>query len=387
MTSFSSAMDAAAQQPSATWFAALEILFGSGATNLVPPVSPGNIPDWVNNATEVMSAYSMAPEGEFFFAQTPSNTTPFCYYLDVPVSPSTAYDLSADMQMQAATAGTAGRLYVVWLDDTKTTISYSPVAELTSPTSTWTHVSTGAITSPATAAYARVALDVVNTAATYSAGNVYWAAISLTASGGPNFALRLLDGAGVLTLFGNTFVGSDQTYGALMSIDSFSDGVGDDAPTMKVTLLPPNNTSMADLAAADVQGSQVSLWVGLVNPATGLPVSDPDLRFIGSVDVPTIQIDKNSKTLELACISSFEQFFRDDEGVRLSDAWHQSVWPGELGLQFVSGVQLQMPWGADAPRPVLVTDVSATQSALTNTSRGALGGGGGSLASALGGFR
>ena len=200
----------------------------------------------------------------------------------------------------------------------------------------------------------------------------------------PGFSLRLLDGAGQLQLLGNTFVGADATYGALHSIDAFSDGVGDDAPTIKVTLLPPSNISMATLAAAASQGSQVSLWVGLINPITGLLVSDPDLRFIGQTDVPTIQVDKNSKTLEITCISSFEQFFRDDEGVRLSDAWHQSIWPGELGLQFVSGVQIALPWGTDAPRPTLVTDITATSSALTNTAGTVLGGGGGSLSSSIG---
>jgi hypothetical protein len=196
----------------------------------------------------------------------------------------------------------------------------------------------------------------------------------------PTFALRLLDGSGFLTLFGNTFVGGDPTYGALQGIESFSDGTADTSPVLKVTLLPPTNTAMAALGSSAAQGSQVSLWVGIVNPVTGLPVSDPDLRFIGSMDVPTIQVAQNEKTLELVCVSAFEQFFRDDEGVRLCDSWHQSVWPGELGLQFVSAVQVSMPWGSDAPRPSLVTDISATQSSLSNTAVGSpLGGGAGGI--------
>jgi hypothetical protein len=189
----------------------------------------------------------------------------------------------------------------------------------------------------------------------------------------PTFALRLLDGAGVLTLFGNTYLGIDPTYGALQGIDKFSDGAADTSPVLKIVLLPPTNTAMAALAEATAQGAQVSLWVGIVNPTTGLPVSDPDLRFIGSVDVPTITIDKGVKTLELICVSAFEQFFRDDEGVRLCDSWHQSIWPGELGLQWVTAVQIAMPWGSDAPRPALVTDVTASVASLTSTIAGGAG--------------
>ena len=42
------------------------------------------------------------------------------------------------------------------------------------------------------------------------------------------------------------------------------------------------------LADPKAQGGQVSLWVGALDPITGLPVATPDLRFLGEIDVPTL---------------------------------------------------------------------------------------------------
>ena len=43
-----------------------------------------------------------------------------------------------------------------------------------------------------------------------------------------------------------------------------------------------------------------------------------------------------------------------DEGERLNTGFHQSIWAGEKGLEFISFVRDQPIWGADAPPSVLV---------------------------------
>lgn len=173
----------------------------------------------------------------------------------------------------------------------------------------------------------------------------------------PGYNLRLLDGAGVVTFDSKTFVGRDATYGALGAATDYGDGVDDEAPSLTLTVLPPTNAAMADLADPTAQGSQVSVWVGALDPATGMVIGDPDLAFIGETDVPTRKVSQGSAALELTIVSVFDRFFDQNEGERLNNGFHQSVWAGELGLEFVSAVQRQMPWGSDAPRPALVTDV------------------------------
>lgn len=164
-----------------------------------------------------------------------------------------------------------------------------------------------------------------------------------------DYGLRLCDGAGFVKFGGDTYTGSDATYGAIESVESFTDGIGGEDPTLQLTLLPPTNTAAAALCDPAHQGSPVYLYVGAVNPRTGLVIGQPELRFVGEVDVPTIVVGQNSRKLKLDVVSVFERFFTDDEGVRLSDAWHQSLWPGETGLQGVTTVQRKLPWGASTP--------------------------------------
>jgi hypothetical protein len=44
-----------------------------------------------------------------------------------------------------------------------------------------------------------------------------------------------------------------------------------------------------------------------------------------------------------------ERLFFNDEGIRLAPAFHQQVWPGEDGLNHVTGVTDLIYWGSRAP--------------------------------------
>ncbi len=135
-----------------------------------------------------------------------------------------------------------------------------------------------------------------------------WAEIVL-----PSATLRLLDGSAEVAMRGGTFVGRDPVYGVLDSIKGLSDSVGDSAPGVTLGLIPANDTALAALLDPAVQGSPVTLGIGVLNMATGLPIG--------------------------------ERLFQIEEGRRLSDAFHQKVWPGELGLGFVTDVETWVPWG------------------------------------------
>lgn len=175
----------------------------------------------------------------------------------------------------------------------------------------------------------------------------------------PGYTLRLLDGAGFAVFpegasGGGTYLGRDPVYGVLAAIDEISDGIGDEAPAIGLTLHPASHAAAADLASPAMQGSPVSIFVGAIDRASGLVVPDPELLFVGELDVPTLRSTRNGRSLELEVVSTFERFFADDEGARLADGFHRSVWPGEAGLAFVTGVEKTVYWGMDAPPSAVV---------------------------------
>lgn len=178
----------------------------------------------------------------------------------------------------------------------------------------------------------------------------------------PDESLRLVDGAGELVWGGETFVGLDDTYGALGGLDALSDGVDGEAPRLLITLLPHRNTATADLAAPGAQGSKVQIWFGVINVVTGAVVGEPFLVFVGELDVPVVRSGAGGRTLEYEVVSVWERFLEQQEGVRLNNAFHQFLWPGELGLEYATEVQRQLPWGSDAPRPSVVKDAGVPSS-------------------------
>lgn len=184
---------------------------------------------------------------------------------------------------------------------------------------------------------------------------MFFTAVRLTL---PSVTIALLDGSAVVTFAGSTFVGEDPLYGVLAGVEEISDGGEDEAPRARIKLNPKDLTALSALAAASNQGAKVEIWEGLIDQTSGLAVADPNLAFEGFYDQPTW----SPKAMELVidCGSVFELFFENDEGVRLTDSFHQSIWPGELGFQYVGETQSRkLPWGvADVPRPVAVPYVA-----------------------------
>lgn len=175
----------------------------------------------------------------------------------------------------------------------------------------------------------------------------------------PSYNLRLLSGPGQVTFGGRTFVGRDETYGVLGGVEEIADSDDGEAPEITITILPPTMTSAALLASPSAQFSDVTVWVGAMDLATGAVIPDPLVVFAGQVDVPTLTGDESSRALQYSVTSVFELLFEVDEGANLNNAFHQSVWPGELGFEYVSEVQRQLPWGAETPRPAAVKDVKS----------------------------
>lgn len=167
----------------------------------------------------------------------------------------------------------------------------------------------------------------------------------------PDHDLRLLFGSGAVPWGPKTFAGIDSQFGVLAAVEAIEDGTGDEAPGFSFTMHPPSNASAAELASADYQGSPVAVWLAAINPSTGQLVPDPYLLFTGQLDQPRLTIGRGSRAVDFDCVSDFERLLEADEGARLSDAFHQSVWPGELGFANVTGVEQTVYWGVADPNP------------------------------------
>jgi len=165
----------------------------------------------------------------------------------------------------------------------------------------------------------------------------------------PGYTLLHLVGAGVAPWGGDVYTGKDARFGALLSAGNIKDGVGDEAPEWDLTFAPPSETAAALISNPAMQGSQIRAWLAVVNPATGIVLSDPLPTFVGTLDVPRLRVGKKTRTVEWRCLSALDTFHDTNEGARLSDAWHKSVWTGETGLANMSGIDRTSYWGVEDP--------------------------------------
>lgn len=166
----------------------------------------------------------------------------------------------------------------------------------------------------------------------------------------PDYTLRLLDGAAQLLIGGEIYVGKDDVFGTLASISELSEELDDSAPEITIGLFPPDLSATAELAHPNMQGSVVTVMVGAVDAATGAVIGTPEILFLGEIDVPTIDVDGEGKrTLSYTVVSVFERLFEVEEGQRASNGYHQSIWPGERGLEFMTGTDVNLYWGVKPP--------------------------------------
>ena len=160
----------------------------------------------------------------------------------------------------------------------------------------------------------------------------------------PGHTARLLEASGSVTWSEGTFTGEDSLLGTINAIDTINDGIGDQAPQITIKFNPKDDADAIEICSPDMQGSRMRIWLGALTTA-GAVVADPYLIFDGELDQPTLSIDIGTRELKYDCVSSFEKLFMLDEGNRLNQSHHQEVWPGEEGLNHVTGVTRSVIWG------------------------------------------
>ena len=174
----------------------------------------------------------------------------------------------------------------------------------------------------------------------------------------PAGPMRLMFGVGAILWGAKVFSDTDDTYGALAGIDAIEDGDDDEAPPFTFDMLPPTNAAAAALCNPLNQGSPVYVWLAALDTSTMLLVPDPTLLGYFQWDIATLMPDAGSREVEIECVSAFDLLLEDDEGARLTDAFHQSIWPGELGCANVTGLTEPRYWGMATPRDTGTTVTS-----------------------------
>lgn len=164
----------------------------------------------------------------------------------------------------------------------------------------------------------------------------------------PSKTVRWTNG-GFVVWGSDTYHVRDDDYGLLDSVSEIEDGTEAQAMTCSLTILPPDMDAVMSLGAdPEVQGSVVTVHLGAVNPATGLLIGEPELLFRGEYDQPRLGVETLSLVID--CITEASRMLEPNDERRLTDSFHQSVWPGELGYEFVSNVTRSIPWREDSPK-------------------------------------
>lgn len=164
----------------------------------------------------------------------------------------------------------------------------------------------------------------------------------------PAATVRLCDG-GFIDFGGETYQSADAVFGAVGSLRSLEEGVGNEVPALEMELLPPGTAGAAELSQPGFQRSRTRLWIGEFDVDLGTIVGTPDMMFDGQVDQTTLNVGRSERTLAMSIVSTAERLFERNIGNSLSDSWQQSVWPGEKGHANATGLTVPVAWGAELP--------------------------------------
>lgn len=163
----------------------------------------------------------------------------------------------------------------------------------------------------------------------------------------PDGDVRLCDG-GFMVFDAESYRSSDALLGTIASIQAMGEGTGPEVPAMEMALLPPEESTPADLAQPGWQTSRARFWIGEYDPEAGTLIGDPDLVFDGQLDQASLSVGQ-TRELALTVVSLAERLFERNAGNSLTSAWHKSIWPGELGHDNATGLAVQVAWGAASP--------------------------------------
>ncbi len=172
----------------------------------------------------------------------------------------------------------------------------------------------------------------------------------------PGRTVRIADGSIAVNFGGQVFSGRDAVFGSFFGAETISEEAGDVAPGVDITLAPPAAVDTVVVADPGMQGARVRLWLAVVDDDTGAVLPEPELLFEGELDVAVPGLAKGSRIVRYEIASVFDRLLEPDEGIRLSSAHHQRIFPGEQGFDNMTSTPIDTIWGP-GNRPPVATKV------------------------------
>lgn len=181
--------------------------------------------------------------------------------------------------------------------------------------------------------------------------------------------IRWIKEGGETVFAGETYVGRDEVFGVVSKIETPSDGADGQASRCAITVLPASDEGLVLLTAPTAQGSHVEMWTTALDRSTGLPIGEElEPLFIGELDYGDMSVGP-SRALVLDCGTEEGRQLEPNAERRLSHSFHQSIWPGELGLEYVTTIKQKVWWRTKEPTALGTTSRNGSNLFKTGFSR------------------
>lgn len=140
-----------------------------------------------------------------------------------------------------------------------------------------------------------------------------------------------------------TYVVTNPDVAMLASVGTVKDGAESETTRVNIVLEPVSDEAGAMLASPALQDTRVQWWEGVLHPVTGLLDGQPELKFDGLLDRPTVSFGV-SRPMTFECGTQAERQLEPNEDWRLNDAFTRLTWPGDAGCANVTGVLNKDEW-------------------------------------------
>lgn len=187
-------------------------------------------------------------------------------------------------------------------------------------------------------------MDATLKAALEGAGFVTFTAVSFALSGGTIYLSSGVD----VTISAQLYSAYNATYGSLKDVDVIADGADGQASRATVYFSFLSASARNTFLTNCPQGTAVYIYQGAIN-SSGASIGTVETLFRGEFDVPRIGVSPGDHVVALEIGTEELRLLERNEERKLSDAFHQSCYSGELGLEFTSALTRQIPWRAKDP--------------------------------------
>ena len=145
--------------------------------------------------------------------------------------------------------------------------------------------------------------------------------------------LYVWSGIGPITWNGQVWIG----IGTLGSVSTIEEGSTVSAKGITLTLSGLDPTLLTDVMEEFQVGLPVMVTLGVFDD-TGALIADPVCCFSGRMDQPTIDVSGTTASIAINCENRLVEMNVSVER-RYTDEDQQLDYPGDLGFQFVNGIQ------------------------------------------------